>query len=177
LTTAAPFLRLALTSGKAGTLVGMFGQGFDSASVVKFGGVPATSITLTGSTYIVATVPTGAVDGKVTVTTGSTTLTSTKTFVVHNSWSNGAVMPTALDGSAVGVISGKVYVVGGGTSGGTVAINQIYNPTTNKWTTGASMPTARFSTAYAVVNNILYVIGGTADGSTPLSGTASFEAP
>ena len=52
---AAPFLRLALTSGKAGTLVGMFGQGFDTASVVKFGGVAATSITLTGSTYTVAT--------------------------------------------------------------------------------------------------------------------------
>src|SRR5713101_18092 len=52
---AKPFLRLALTSGKAGTLVGMFGQGFDNTSVVKFGGVAATSITLTGSTYTVAT--------------------------------------------------------------------------------------------------------------------------
>jgi N-acetylneuraminic acid mutarotase len=166
---AKPFIRLESTSGKVGSQVGILGQGFDSSSVVKFGGVAATSIMLTGTTYIVATVPAGAVDGKVTVTTGSTTLTSTKTYIVHDSWNSGAAMPTALDGPAVGVIKGKVYVVGGGTNSGTVAINQIYNPSTNKWTTGASMPTARFSTAYAVVNNILYVIGGTADGSTPLS--------
>jgi len=172
---AAPFLRLALTSGKAGTLVGMFGQGFDSASVVKFGGVAATSITLTGSTYIVATVPTGAVDGKVTVTTGSTTLTSTQTFIVHNSWISGAVMPTALQAPAVGVIGGKVCVVGGGTNTGTVAINQIYNPTTNKWTTGASMPTARFASAFGVVNNILYVIGGAADCCTPLDVVEAYD--
>jgi uncharacterized repeat protein (TIGR03803 family) len=157
---AAPFLRLAQTSGKAGTLVGMFGQGFDSASVVKFGGVAATSITLTGSTYIVATVPVGALTGKVTVTTGSTTLTSSQIFTVHDSWTSGAVMPTAVFGAATGAIGTKVYVVGGGTSSAVVNINQIYNTLTNKWTTGAAMPTARFAAAGAVVNGILYVIGG-----------------
>ncbi len=157
---AAPFLRLALTSGKAGTLVGMFGQGFDSASVVKFGGVAATSITLTGSTYIVATVPTGALTGKVTVTTGSTTLTSSQTFIVHDSWTSGAAMPTAVFGAATGAIGTKVYVVGGGTSSAVVNNNQIYNTGTNKWTMGAAMPTARFAAASAVVNGIFYVIGG-----------------
>lgn len=157
---AAPFLRLALTSGKVGTLVGMFGQGFDSASVVKFGGVQATSVTLTGTTYIVATVPAGAVDGKVTVTTGATTLTSTQTFIVHNSWTSGATMPTAVFGAATGAIGTKVYVAGGGTSSAVVNNNQIYNTVTNKWTTGAAMPTARFAAAGAVVNGILYVIGG-----------------
>jgi uncharacterized repeat protein (TIGR03803 family) len=166
---AAPFLRLALTSGKVGTLVGMFGQGFDSASVVKFGGVAATSITLTGSAYIVATVPAGALTGTVTVTTGSTTLTSSQIFTVHDSWTSGAVMPTAVFGAASAAIGTKVYVVGGATSSAIVNNNQIYNTGTNKWTTGAAMPTARFTAVGAVVNGILYVIGGNTNGSTQTS--------
>ncbi len=157
---AAPFLQLALTSGKAGDQIGMFGQGFSSSSVVKFGGVPATSITLTGSTYIVATVPVGALTGKVTVTTGSTTLTSTQSFTVHDSWTSGTVMPTPVQGPATGAVGSKVFVVGGATSSAVVNLNQIYNTATNKWTTGAPMPTARFVPASAVVNGILYVIGG-----------------
>ncbi len=161
---AAPFLRLALTSGKVGTLVGMFGQGFDSSSVVKFGGVAATSITLTGSTYIVAKVPVGAVDGKVTVTTGATMLTSTKTFTVHDSWSSGAAMPTALNWPAAGVIGTKAYVVGGYTGGPATTDNQIYNLTTNTWSSGAALPAATAQAAAAVVKNILYVFGGSNNG-------------
>ena len=40
------------TSGKAGTEVGIIGQGFDSASVVKFGGVAATKVALTGDDFL-----------------------------------------------------------------------------------------------------------------------------
>jgi uncharacterized repeat protein (TIGR03803 family) len=65
-----------------GTHVGMFGQGFTSASVVKFGGVASTSVTRLSSTYLTAVVPVGAKTGAVTVTTGSTTLTSPQTFKV-----------------------------------------------------------------------------------------------
>jgi uncharacterized repeat protein (TIGR03803 family) len=65
-----------------GTKVGMFGQGFSSASVVKFGGVASTSVTLSGTTYLTAKVPVGAITGTVTVTTGATTLTSPQTFKV-----------------------------------------------------------------------------------------------
>jgi uncharacterized repeat protein (TIGR03803 family) len=79
---AAPFARLTLTAGKVASTVSLFGQGFSSASVVKFGGVPATTVTLTGTTYMTATVPVGAHSGAVTVTTGATTLTSSKTFKV-----------------------------------------------------------------------------------------------
>jgi hypothetical protein len=60
----------------------MFGQGFRRASVVKFGGVASTSVTLSGTTYLTAKVPSGAHTGTVTVTTGSTTLTSPQTFKV-----------------------------------------------------------------------------------------------
>ncbi len=46
-------------SGAEGAQVGILGQGFSSSSVVKFGGTAATTTTVTGTTYILATVPTG----------------------------------------------------------------------------------------------------------------------
>jgi uncharacterized repeat protein (TIGR03803 family) len=155
-----PFITLGITSGKVGTKVGIMGQGFSGSSVVKFGGVAATSITLTGSTYIVATVPAGAVDGYVTVTTGATTLTNTKTFTVHNSWNQGAAMPTAVEAPAAGYVNSKIYVVGGLTTTAVVGDNQVYNPATNNWATAAAEPTPVSGAASAVVNSILYVIGG-----------------
>src|SRR4029077_16558436 len=69
-------------TGLVGAHIGMFGQGFSSSSVVKFGGVASTSVTRSGSTYLTAVVPVGAKTGAVTVTTGSTTLTSPQTFKV-----------------------------------------------------------------------------------------------
>jgi uncharacterized repeat protein (TIGR03803 family) len=79
---AKPFVSLVSTSGKEGANIGILGQSFSSSSVVEFGGVQATSIKLTGKTFISATVPTGALTGSVTVTTGSTILTSIQTFKV-----------------------------------------------------------------------------------------------
>jgi uncharacterized repeat protein (TIGR03803 family) len=78
-----PFVSLVPTSGKVGGKpVGILGQGFSSSSVVKFDGVQATSVKRTGTTFLSATVPPGALTGSVTVTTGSTTLTSNQQFRV-----------------------------------------------------------------------------------------------
>jgi len=52
---AKPFVSLVSTSGEEGAKIGVLGQGFGSASVVEFGGVQATSIKLTGKTFISAT--------------------------------------------------------------------------------------------------------------------------
>lgn len=76
------FVETQTGSGKEGAQIGILGQGFGSSSVVEFGGVPATSITRQGTTFIKATVPAGALTGNITVTTGSVTLTSNKTFRV-----------------------------------------------------------------------------------------------
>jgi N-acetylneuraminic acid mutarotase len=162
----APFASLLPSSGKVGSRIGILGQGFSSSSIVKFNGVKATTVVPTGTTFLLATVPAGASDGKVTVTTGTTTLTSAQTFVVHNSWSTGAAMPIAVEFPAgAGVINGKIYVVGRNTGGGPVSDNQIYNPSTNTWTTGAALPIATYAAASAVVNNVLYIFGGTANAS------------
>jgi IPT/TIG domain len=76
------FVTLGSTSGKESAKIAIFGQGFTSATTVSFGGTKATTVTRSGSTYLTATVPTGALTGSVTVTTGSTTLTSAQTFKV-----------------------------------------------------------------------------------------------
>jgi len=78
-----PFVSLVSTSGAAGSAIGILGQGFSSSSIVKFGGVQASTIVLTGTTLITATVPSGAKTGAVTVKTkGSPTLKSNKKFRV-----------------------------------------------------------------------------------------------
>src|SRR5437016_6647952 len=77
-----PFVSLVSTSGKEGAQIGILGQGFTGASVVKFGGTQATTIHRSGATFISATVPAAALTGSVTVTTGATTLTSNNTFRV-----------------------------------------------------------------------------------------------
>jgi uncharacterized repeat protein (TIGR03803 family) len=77
-----PFVHLMTSSGKELAKVEILGQGFSKASVVEFGGVAASTIAVTGSTYISATVPAGALTGAVSVTTGTTTLTSPQTFNV-----------------------------------------------------------------------------------------------
>ncbi len=165
------FIRLQTISGTVGAKIGIFGQGFSSTSVVKFNGVAAVKPVLSGTTYITATVPAGATDGFVTVTTGTSTLTSTQSFTVHNSWSSGTVMPTARFGAFTGAIGNNIYVIGGATNSGyqVTGVNEIYNTVTNKWTTGASDPTARELGASAVVNGILYLIGGSLGGSNPVN--------
>jgi uncharacterized repeat protein (TIGR03803 family) len=77
-----PFVGLVSASGKVGKTIGILGQGFSSSSVVEFDGVKATSVRRTGMTFISATVPTGALTGSVTVTTGTTKLTGNKPFRV-----------------------------------------------------------------------------------------------
>ena len=76
------FARLTAQSGIVGASISIFGQGFDSSSVVAFGGVQAPGVVLQGTTYITVPVPTGALTGSVTITTGSNTLTSSQPFKV-----------------------------------------------------------------------------------------------
>lgn len=158
----APFIRLLPSPGKVGSTVGILGQGFSNSSVVAFNGVPATAVTLTGTTFFSVTVPAGASTGFVTVTTGATVLSSTVQYVVHNSWSSGATMPIGVAAPATGVINGNIYVVSGFQTSGSAPVsnNQVYNPTTNAWTTAAAIPTQVFAPASAVIGTSLYVIGG-----------------
>jgi uncharacterized repeat protein (TIGR03803 family) len=77
-----PFVETLPTFGIQGAKINILGQGFTSSSIVTFGGVKATSVSLNGSTDLIAEVPAGALTGEVTVTTGATTLKSNQTFRV-----------------------------------------------------------------------------------------------
>lgn len=70
------------TSGPVGTQVVITGVSLTQASNVTFGGVAATSFTVNSDTQVTATVPTGAVTGKLSITTPGGTATSATSFTV-----------------------------------------------------------------------------------------------
>ncbi|MGH2668129.1 MAG: IPT/TIG domain-containing protein [bacterium] len=69
------------TSGRTGTAVRITGTAFSGATAVRFGGVRA-SFVVNSATQITATVPVGAVTGKISVTTPGGTGTSATQFTV-----------------------------------------------------------------------------------------------
>jgi uncharacterized repeat protein (TIGR03803 family) len=69
------------TSGPAGSQVAITGTGLTQTTKVTFGGVAATNFTKS-ATKVTATVPTGAVTGKIGITTTGGTATSATVFTV-----------------------------------------------------------------------------------------------
>jgi len=70
------------TSGTVGTSVTLTGMSLSQATAVKFGTVAAT-FTVNSNTSITTTVPTGAVTGKISVTTPGGTASTTTNFTVN----------------------------------------------------------------------------------------------
>jgi hypothetical protein len=69
-------------SGAVGTQVRIWGYNLLSASV-EFNGVPATTVSNSGSNYVWATVPVGATTGPITITTPGGSLTTHASFTVQ----------------------------------------------------------------------------------------------
>lgn len=70
------------TSGAVGTVVTITGVSLIQTTKVTFGGVAATSFTITSDTQVKATVPTGAKTGHIVITTPGGTATSPGVFTV-----------------------------------------------------------------------------------------------
>lgn len=78
-----------------------------------------------------------------------------------NLWTTRASMPTARGQSAVGVVDGIIYVIGGSTeAAGALATVEAYDPATDTWTTKAPMTTARAGLGVGVVNGKIVAVGG-----------------
>jgi N-acetylneuraminic acid mutarotase len=84
-----------------------------------------------------------------------------------NAWRERASMPTPRNHAAVGVVNGKIYVIGGRVGAAfislasDVSLVEVYDPVTDTWgTPGARMPTTRSAIAYGVYNNRIYIAGG-----------------
>ena len=70
-------------SGPVGTQVKINGTGLTGATKVTFGGVKAAVFTVNSGTLVTATEPTGAVTGKIAITTAGGTGASKGTFTVN----------------------------------------------------------------------------------------------
>ncbi len=123
-----------------------------------------TSNSITASAYAATPAFTGLERGisGVNVTTGAA---YGAWGAAGNYWTSKTVMPTARSYTASGVINGKLYIVGGFTSGmfGWTSLNEKYDPALNSWTTKAYMPTGRDQLAAGVINGKLYAVGGGGD--------------
>ena len=96
--------------------------------------------------------------------------------VNHNTWTTGAVMPTAVLEATAAAVKNDIYVVGGENSSQSIVADvQIYNPGANTWTTGISYPTGIVAASAAVVANVLYVFGGTSDGVNPTNAVWAYN--
>jgi len=94
------------------------------------------------------------------VMTGAVQIYDTAT----DTWSTGASMPTVRYLSTAVEVGGKIYVMGGRTTGvanaGPVDANEVYDPATNGWTAKAKMPAPIRGHAAAAYNGKIYVFGG-----------------
>jgi N-acetylneuraminic acid mutarotase len=77
-----------------------------------------------------------------------------------DTWTTKTDMPTTRSHSAIAVVDGKIYVIGGQGDGNIIlSAVEAYDPATDTWTTKADMPTARW-TAACVVDGRIYVFCG-----------------
>lgn len=95
---------------------------------------------------------------------GSIVNTSFRYDVINGAWEPVAPMPIGtIDSAAVFAQNGRIYVLGGRTSAGTIATVQVYNPATDSWTIDTDLPIAVHSAAAAVDSLSRIVIAGGTD--------------
>lgn len=94
------------TSGTSGTVVTITGTNFTGATAVTFGGVPAAAFTVNSAIQITATVPPGAVTGRIRVTTGTGSGDSTIDFTIALAPVIKSILPTSQAAGGTIVIRG-----------------------------------------------------------------------
>jgi hypothetical protein len=89
------------------------------------------------------------------------TISNVKASVSENTWQE--MMPMITERGHLGVTSadGKIYAIGGGSSGANILnTNEVYDPATNTWSTNQPIPTARSLFGMAVLKAKFICIGG-----------------
>ena len=99
----------------------------------------------------------------------------------EQAWTPRAPMTTRRESLAAATVNGKIYAIGGHTSGGdAVASMESYDPAINAWSMRASMSGPRARMAAAVIDNTIYVVGGIATagggGATALATVEAYDA-
>ena len=101
-----PFIAPVTIAAVEGSKIGILGQGFAASTSVSFNGAQATTVGRSGTSYLLATVPSGALSGPIMVKTGPARLMSNVAF---------NVIPTIRTFSpASGAVGSKVSLKGTG---------------------------------------------------------------
>ena len=83
---------------------------------------------------------------------------------VTKAWSTGATMPDAYFSSAVAVLNGKMYVIGGCRYGSCNTTDvQVYDPSSNTWSFAADYPQPVSWEGCGAIGGEIYCAGGTSD--------------
>jgi N-acetylneuraminic acid mutarotase len=107
-------------------------------------------------------------DGK-NITAGIVVGTNESYDPATNKWESHKAMPTPRNHPAIGVINGKIYLIGGrlaanGIGNGYAASNtdvvEEYSPMTDSWRAMNRMPTARSGEGWTTYEGKIYVAGG-----------------
>jgi N-acetylneuraminic acid mutarotase len=82
-----------------------------------------------------------------------------------NQWTVKTPMPVGLHHAGIGVVAGRLYIIGGYKQAGLsvwgpVATVYVYDPPTDAWSEGAPMPTARGALSVTAHDGKLLAIGG-----------------
>jgi len=126
-----------------------------------------------------------AVDDKIYVIGGASTIPGSKETAVYpthphmsvgtveeydpvaNTWRERSAMPTPRNHAAIGVVDGKIYVIGGRVGAAfiglasDISVVEEYDPTTDQWSAPrARMPIARSALGAGVYGGRIYVAGG-----------------
>ena len=132
-------------------------------------GSPVAAV-VNGKIYVIggASLHPGSTETALVATTPQRSLPTVEEYdTATNTWRARSPMPTARNHAAVGVVGGKIYVIGGrvGAAFITVASNtdvvEEYDPATDRWgAVRARMPTPRSGSAWGTVGGRIYVAGG-----------------
>jgi len=159
------------TEGAVGTTVVITGVSFSTTlanNVVKFNSTTA-AVTAATSTQLTVTVPTGAIDGKISVTVNNVTSQSADDFKIVDYWTPMADFAGAAR-TFIGFslsINGKGYIGAGNTPAGQSLLDfWEFDPSTNAWTQKADFKgAARFFASAFGIGSKGYVGCGAGNGS------------
>jgi N-acetylneuraminic acid mutarotase len=156
-----------------------------SLIVISFLGITSISLALEDTWTKKADMPiakcgtcSSVVNGKIYVFGGGDAITNSggdaiaKAFSIveeydpsTNTWTPKSEMPTKVGFATASTVNGKIYVIGGGLSGGIpISTVEEYDPATDTWTKKANLPIARMILSSSVVNGKIYAIGGLNNG-------------
>ena len=81
-------------------------------------------------------------------------------LIYSQQWDTLASIPESLTFPVVGVLDGKIHVMGGGGSGGATSAHYAYDPLTDSWESKAPVPYLAQQPAGTVVNGKIHYFGG-----------------